>query len=389
MKNKRGQESGAGVAVLLLLIALFMILYILLLPPEERENILNQSIPKEGGTSEEVTPSVLLSENPGEVFPTKESDIVHDISPINIFIKTEPTTRLLANTLEISRGLFSSKPQILTFPIEDLTNIKSAILFFSVKEAKGNLEIWLNNHIIEDSKLEGAQTIDLPVNYLKKDNTLELKASNPGILFFMKNYYNLESIGIKESYEKINPKEDRSFSVPEYEKNSLQKSTLKYQIYCNKLDKETDFRIYLNDKDVLSKIVSCIAGSEELDLPIEKISKGTNKLTFMIGDGDFQISQIKVEDELKEKSNPVYHFDVDESNYDDVSGDLAHVIVHLKLAGTNKKAEIIINNKQFSIDTNDNEYSKDISEFINEGDNFIKIVPKNTFTIDLLEVKVQ
>ena len=387
MKNRRGQESGAGIAVLILLIALFMVLYILLLPPEKREEILNQTIgPSNGGTT--AVSRVLLSESPGEVFQTKNSNVVHDISPLNIFIKTEPSTKLLANAIEISKGFLSSNPKTLTFPIDDLTNLKSVILFFSVTNSKGNIQIWLNNHIIVDSKLDGAQTIDLPVNYLTKNNVIEIKASSPGILFFVTNYYTLENVGIKESYQILNPKEERSFTVPTDELDSLQKSTLDYDIYCNKLDTTTDLRIYLNDKDVLSKLVTCIAGSETVEFPIEDVKEGTNVITFMIGEGDFRFSNIKIENELKEKSNPIYHFDVSSDDANSVVSGLSHVTLTLKLEGASKKANIIVNDKQFSLDTTEKEFSKDISDYINEGDNFIKIVPNNTFTISLLEIKL-
>ena len=70
MKNKKGQESGSSIAVLILLMALFILLYVLLLPPEERETILNQSI--DGTSSEVITPKVLLSESPGQLYPEKE-----------------------------------------------------------------------------------------------------------------------------------------------------------------------------------------------------------------------------------------------------------------------------------------------------------------------------
>lgn len=384
---KKGQEGTSGVAILILLIALFMILYILLLPPETREDILNQTISKEKETG--VTPRVLLSEDLGEVFPTKESNIVHDISPINIFIKTEPTTSILANSLELSRGLLSNKPHTLTFLIEDLTNIKSAILFFSVESSRGNLEIWLNDHIVLDQKIDSAQTIDLPVNYLKKNNELVLKASHPGLFFFTKNYYNLKDIGIKESYQRINPKEERRFTIPAYEKNSLQKAILSYQIYCNKLKDMTDFKILLNEKTIISKMITCIAGTEQVELPVENIKEGTNVLTFVIGDGDFQFSQIRVETELKEKSSPSYHFNLDDDEYDNVAGDAASVVLKLKLSGNQRRTNIIINDKQFEVDTNEDEFLKDISDYVDSGDNFIKIIPRSAFNIDLLEIKLQ
>ncbi|MBU0962565.1 MAG: hypothetical protein KKD48_01530 [Nanoarchaeota archaeon] len=388
MKNKRAQESGSAIAVLVLLIALFMLLYVLLLPPEQREDILNQTISK-NGDSNQINPVVLLSESPGELFPNKEGNIKHDISSLNIFVKDEPQTNRLANALEISRSLFSSKPQTVTFQIDDLTNIKSVILFFSVAKASGNLQIWLNDNIVLDKKVEGVQTIELPTNYLKRNNILELKVSGPGLLFFTKNSYELEDIGIKETFEVINPKEERIFTISETEKAGLQKAILKYQIYCNGLDNgNTDFKILLNDKQVISKIISCIGGSEEVELPNENIKEGTNKLTFIIGEGDFLLSQINVETELKEKSNPTYHFDINNDDYDNIINGGADVTLRITGAKT-KKANLIINDKKILMDTSEDTFSKDIRDYVNEGDNFIKIIPINTFTMDLLEVKIQ
>ncbi|MDD5650353.1 MAG: hypothetical protein PHF86_08055 [Candidatus Nanoarchaeia archaeon] len=390
MTNKRAQDTGSGVAVLILLITLFMILYILLLPPTERENVLNQTIGEKEGTSN-LELKTLLSESPGQLTITSDNNGIHDISAINIFIKSEPITTKLSNNLEISKGAFSSKPQTLTFDVEDLSNLKSAILFFSVNSGKGNLEIWLNDNIIFDKNVNGVQTIELPTNYIRKNNVLELKVSNPGILFFLKNRYELETIGIKKTYQLINPKETRSFSVTSLEKITLQKVILEYQIYCNKLDKgTTDFEILLNDKSVISKAITCIGGSEKVELPIEYINNGNNILTFSIGAGDFQFSQIKVGMESEEKLQPTYHFEINNNEYLDIVNGNMDITLKLKLPETeNKKATIYINDKQFIMETNKNEFLKDIKDYINEGDNFIKIVPRNDLRIDLLEVKLQ
>ena len=55
--------DDVGFAILLLLIALFMILYILLLPPEQRDDILNQSV-SNGLTEDDVQTKVLFVEKP-------------------------------------------------------------------------------------------------------------------------------------------------------------------------------------------------------------------------------------------------------------------------------------------------------------------------------------
>lgn len=388
MKNKRAQDTGSGVAVLILLITLFMVLYILLLPPEQREEILNQSTSEDG--SSEFVSKTILSESPGQLYTTQESNIVHDISAINLFIKSEPITTKLANSLEISKGLFSSKPQILTFDVDDLTNLKSVILFFSVKKSNGNLEIWLNDNIIFDKNVDGIQTLDLPINYIKKNNVLTMKVSNPGILFFIKNRYELETVGIKETYQLVNPKETRSFTITSSEKTNLQKATLEYQIYCNKLDKGTTmFEILLNEKSVISKAISCIGGSEDVELPLEKVNEGNNVLTFIVEDGDFQFSQINVKTELKEKSYPIYHFEITSEDYDNIINGNYDILLKLNLPeNINKKAILYVNENQFTMETNEDEFLKDISEFINKGDNFVKIIPRNNFVMNVLEINL-
>ncbi|MFA5176149.1 MAG: hypothetical protein WC413_02730 [Candidatus Nanoarchaeia archaeon] len=386
--RKRAQSDGKGIAVLLLLLALFIVLYLLLLPPEEREGILNQTY---GETGDDFSPKLLLSETPGEVYSTKAGNTIHEFSPISLFIKTEPKSDRLANSLDVSRSLFSSKPQTLTFDLEDLTNIKDAFLFFNVIKGKGNLELWLNGNIILDREISGVQSIELPINYLKKNkNILEIKASSPGILFLFRNFYSLSDLIIKTEYKRLNPQEDRIFSIPSPEKEGLQEAKLSFSIYCNDLNKDTaELNVYINDKSILSKQTFCSGGSELVEVANEYINEGKNILTFSISDGDFQFSQIKLETKSKESSYPQYHFDVKTEDHDYIVDGTAKAILNLKLSSGNKKSDFMVNGNTFTMDTSLITYSKDVSDIIESGDNYIKIVPKSTFTIENLEIKLE
>ena len=90
---------------------------------------------------------------------------------------------------------------------------------------------WLNEHIIVDSKLEGAQIIDLPINYLKKNNVVEIKASNPGVLFFITNHYTLKDIGIKDKRKLL-----RNIVDPELGLHILNEALNKTEIIGNQLN---------------------------------------------------------------------------------------------------------------------------------------------------------
>jgi len=64
-------------------------------------------------------------------------------------------------------------------------------------------------------------------------------------------------------------------------------------------------------------------------------------------------------------------------------------MLRLDLIGDSKKARIQINSKYINLDTTEDEYSKDISSFAEEGDNLIKLIPSETFTIEALKINLE
>ena len=390
MSKKAQVTSAKDVAVLLLLIAVFIVLYILLLPPAEREALLNESIYVNETTKQVLQPETLLSESPGLVSPIAEQTITHEFNPISLFIKSEPITKTLASSLYISRGLFSENSQTLTFPVEDVSNIKDATLFFSTKEPSGKLEIKLNNNIIFFDKIkpDEIKLISMPINYLQRNNVITLKASFPGLLFWKTNSFTLGNLGVKETFELINPREERVFSVSQIEKSNMERAFLSYSLYCNSLEGDnTKLKIYVNKNQLFSSLVSCGTVASSMEIPSNYFITGSNKLIFVIEEGDFTINNIKIKTELREKAFPTYHFNLDSDNYNNIISEKRSVLLSFNFANTQQKtASIIVNNQQFELSTAESSYSKDISKSVNSGDNVIKIVPSNAFTINTLKV---
>jgi hypothetical protein len=332
-------------------------------------------------------------ESPGKVYKTTEKTVIHDINPLNLFIREEPVTTLLYNSFVISKSLFSEMFQDLTFTLEDLSNLKNVVLYFTVEKAKGRLEIRLNNNIIfldEIPEVGIVKLLDLPLNQLEEENKLKFSVSSPGLKFWSTNAYKLEQIGVKKTFEEINPKEERTFTLTAEEKEALEKARLSYSIYCNNLDEDsTQFKIFINQKNILSKMIHCMGGSESIEVPIEYLLEGSNKLLFMIEKGDFLISKIKLETETKKKVDLTYHFDLDSDEYEDIKSNEKDLVLKLDLRGNLKKARIQINNKYINLDTREDEYTKDISTYVEEGDNLIKIFPSETFTIETLKISLE
>ncbi len=383
-----------GAAVLVILIALFMVLYILMVSPEERERLLYPNETAEQPVPEAPTEAIaeenvsLLIESPGKLYVTKTDKVKHEIPSINLYVKTQPSLKQLAESLTITRGFISSSPKELSFPIDELANLEKVSLVFNAVQSSGRLEIWLNDHLIFDSEISGVKVITLPNTYLKEENKIVFKVSHPGLAFWRKNKYVLEDISLKLEYKLLNPEEKRTFVLSADDYENLKSGKLEFNFYCNNLDGTTTIKVLLNKKEIFSEIVGCIAGSRSIELSKEDFEKGKNELIFSIGSGDFQFNNIFVETTLKETTYPTYHFNVDSSVMEKITQG-KRVYLYLALPETGRKsATININGYQFSLNTEENEYEVSVTDYIKLGDNFIKIVPGNSFTVELLRIYI-
>ena len=383
-----------GAAVLVILIALFMVLYILMVSPEERERLLSPNETAEQPSAEpaeEVTAEEnmsLLMESPGKLSVAKTDKVKHEVPSINLYVKTQPSLKQLAESLTIERGFISSSPKELSFPIDELANLEKVSLVFNAVQSSGRLEIWLNDHLVYDSEASGVEIVTLPNTYLKEKNKITFKVNHPGLAFWKKNKYVLKDISLKLEYKLLNPEEKRTFVLSTDDYENLKTGKLEFNFYCNNLEDTTTIKVLLNKKEIFSEVVGCIAGSRSIELSKEDFEKGKNELIFSIGGGDFQFNNIFVETSLKETTYPTYHFSVDSSVMEKINQG-KKVYLYLALPETGRKsATININGYQFSLNTENNEYEVSVTDYIKLGDNFIKIVPGNSFAVDLLRIYI-
>src|SRR3989344_1201179 len=215
---KKSQTQAGSIAVLIVLIALFMALYLLFLPQKERLELLGENQTNETGTQRTqgqgtLTQGLLLSQSPGSLKPFEKDTNTHDIDAVNLYVRAEPITIDLANSLTISKSLFSENKRELRFNIDDLNNLDQVTLFFLVNNAKGNLIISLNDVEIYNNKAQGLKSVTLPVDLIQKTNKLTFTVSSPGFNIFAKNSYTLSEIKVRESFEITNTKEQRTFTL--------------------------------------------------------------------------------------------------------------------------------------------------------------------------------
>ncbi len=373
-------------APFIILIGLFIVLYVLLLPPSDREALLGESDNVEQTT---VNLRSLLSEFPGRVSPDKVNIREHNVDLVNLYIKSEPETENLFSDLSVSRSFYSNKDRIISFGVEEIENLENIRLTFFVEDSRGDLIVELNGNIIYEGAASSNAFITLPVNLIKDVNELRFSANSVGFGFWNENFYDLKDIKLVKEFEKIHSTVNREFFVTEEEKSNLESSTLEYVIYCNELRGSTLFRILLNDNSIYSKYMACVREERNLILDRSYIREGSNELKFIIDQGDFVVDSIKVVNKLIQGQDRSYGFYITDDQYNSILSEKADVVLSMSLSGDEKVADIEVNGFTIRMDVDGSSYSKDISEFIMDGDNIIRIIPIKEFFINSLKVELK
>ena len=386
---KKSQEHAGNIAVLIVLIALFMALYLLFLPAKDRAELLGQNKTSDdsGNLIEDTDSILLLSQNPGLLKSFEKDTEKHEIDAVNLFVRDEPETIDLANSIKSSKSLFTNEVQELNFNIKNIDNLQKVTLFFLVNEGRGNLIILLNGIQIFNDDVRGLQNVILSKELLQESNKLIFKASSPGINIFGKNKYALSSIKIKENFQITNTNEERTFVLSSNELDENAK--LSFFLFCNKVA-TSRLRIFLNNKEIANELLACASSIKNADLDKDLLKEGRNILLFEIDKGDYLINDIKIETKLKEGGAKTYKFAASESDFDKILDDKE---VMLKMSFSNadelKKAVISINGREFTVETEENEIKRPITSLVNKGNNFIKIIPETEFNLEILEITIE
>ncbi|MFW6383476.1 MAG: hypothetical protein ACOCZQ_02430, partial [Nanoarchaeota archaeon] len=119
-----------------------------------------------------------------------------------------------------------------------------------------------------------------------------------------------------------------------------------------------------------------------------------NRVEFLGREGDFLITNAKVKTYMEEMTYPVYYFEAPEEIFTS-EGKLKNehdVYINFDFLddGTQKSARVFINGQQFYMDTRDEEYERKINDYIEEGNNAIKVEPdRRVLDITKMSVKVK
>jgi hypothetical protein len=319
MVRKKAQAGAAG--ALLALIAVFIILYMLLIPPEMRDQLLNDgdSTGKTPGTEQPLGfefNTTVISVVPGRIDYLKIKEYDHPLPAVNLYSTSTAKELDIGNNVYVKNGIFDKKTANITFPIKDPGSIESVYLSFRSnpnRNNKGILTVSLNGRVLFDAEL-GKSSIDpiaVDSSALQMNNVLTFEVSGVGYRFWTTNEYELNDI--KLVYDSIDDSTQTSrntFMVTETEKFNLEKATLRFTPDCKSAAVGT-MTVNVNSETVYSAVPDC-GSPNVIDLSPSVIEAGNNRVMFHSAQGKYLIDQISVKTSLKAQAYPRYDFELDD-----------------------------------------------------------------------------
>ena len=407
MYNKRGavEESATRhVASIVILILILILIYMLLIPKAAREDLLAGRELKNTYGDERTSDyrfddrngydygsgrdgNTLLVVSPGRVFPRTTETEVRTLPSIPLS-KTSVTDRqMLSNSLRVSRSLFSNNEREIVFNLDE-NKLNDLSLFFRVDDSRGRLNIFLNDNLVYSGDADsGDLPIKLPVSLLRSTNRLIFELSSRGT-FLTSDYFELDDVELIKKNKLETNAQSRRFNV---DKDKLgNDNELRFFVDCKELE-EANLNVDFNQRNVFFGRIVCDAAEHRVELDDEFFVDGFNLVSFSVDQGNYVLEDVKLVLDLKEGNQPIYYFNVDK---DELGNEFILKLDLLEIEDDDadiegKRAEFLINSGRFSMFTERDVFEKDISDLIVQGENYIKVLPKNDFEIVNLQVVME
>lgn len=381
-------QSGMNAAVLIAIILGLIVLYVVFLPTADREKLLFNKSTSEREAEE--SENLLLREFPNRLEDIDDID-TKDIPNIFLFQKEESKELESINPFSIRNGVFDKKDKTISFGIEDIDNTDNVILTFATEKRKGTLIISLNDEVIYENDIESS-TIDpirLNKNLLDKANKLSFSVSSVGFKFWSTNEYQLEDIKIIADITDISRQKSQNiFTLTEEEFENIEKATLKFVPYCSRVSDVGKLTVEVNNRNVFSAIPVCDDPYRQV-VPTGVLSEGENFIVFETNKGSYSIEQIEFEFDVEETKETVYYFEINDSNWEKIEdGDDVELRIEFVDDDEDKRADININGHLTQIDQEEKVYTRNIKTWVEEGNNYVKIIPKTVLEIRELKVEI-
>ena len=383
------KAQALNAAILVAVIGGLIILYILFLPEAEREALLEDETVKKSSDDDE-DEDILLREFPGRLDIVKEIEN-KQIPNVFLFETTNAKELERINPFIVRSGWFDKKGKTSRFNIDNLDNTDNVILSFRAEKHKGILTIKLNNEIVFENDIgtETVAPISLDRRLLRDENTLEFSVSSVGFRFWRTNEYSLENARIIGDITDKSKQEARNvFTLTSTDLFNIEEANLRFVPYCANVADVGVLDIAINGRNIFSAVPICEDAYKQ-PIPIGILNTGENRIILKTNKGSYSVEQIRIDFEEEEIKEQVFFFEVNQSVLDDIDDGDKDIILTIEFvdAERTKRADLNINNRLSSIDDEDRIFTKNLNDFVKEGNNFIELRPRTR--LDIVEIRVE
>jgi hypothetical protein len=396
---KKGQDTGFTVYWLIAIIALFLLGYVILLPEGEKEKLVNdpgdlgnevdyETTYGTRGTSTRpslrpIQETLLLSETPGKLLPYGQSLFVKSLASINLFAEENKREERITNSVSLKSNLFAgSETTKFTFRLEDPKAITKIQLLGLIQVNKGEIIVKVNNKEVFKGRLTTSELpLLIPRGFLQKTNTISFAVPSGAM---GKNTYQLKDISLFITGQNIHTQEFRDLVLSRSQLQDLDNLALYYFVNCFTLREKGTLRIYLNGNLLSQQLIVCDAGEISQDIPLNQLIEGRNILEFVIDKGKYILEQVGLEGNTGTGRVPTYFFTLQIADV----ATRQPIGVDMKFYDTRdrKVGSLLINGFEYYIDTRSNGAYFDITPYVTEGQNVLKIIPRTE--LDIIDLAV-
>jgi hypothetical protein len=389
MRGKRGQGGGAAAGVVAI-VALLIVLYILLLPTDIRNELLNTTTTsKSPSRSSTLEASVLVFEHPGTLDPVKLRDREKVLDSFNLYTEKSAVILKSAEAIHIESGWLRNKDYNLSFKVDDLEHTENYIVAFDVAASVGRIILTFNGKEIYNSIVPTGNVppIKIEKEDVKEQNSLILSVSGVGLAFWRLNEYDLRNVRAIADFTDISKREYRNFFViSATERANFERTKLNFVPDCL-TERVGPLQIFINDRALHYGAIPDCGALSSIEFDPNYLKQGENTIVFKAEEGNYFIDRVSIKADLKELQYPYYYFELKARDFELVENRTANVTLELQFPDRDDKiAELDVNGHLSSIDTSNSTYRKNINVFVEEGQNYLQIVPKTILNIIDLRV---
>lgn len=384
MKKRAQATSGGSAATLIGIITIMLIFYILFLPPAERESLLSDANITE--TGEVIQKEILLKAPIGKIDFVGENEFDHYLP--NIYLHESRAADILTNInpFKIKKTIYKTDRKEHTFRIADPANTQNAFLSIAAPKHDGILNIEFNGLDLFEGEIRQTNPPPIPIrtDYLKETNTIAFQVEGFGIPAKEYEFSEAKIVGDVLDVSRLAAKSTIPIGNSEY--NNMKRAWIDFYPLCDQFTVGV-MDILINNKKIFTGVPECESLNRK-DLYKEDLNPGKNEIEILLSSGSASVEQIRIKTILDETKSFMDYFNVNSKMYNQILSRARNVQLLVKFVDDSrvKNARLNINGRLYMIDQRTPNYKVDITDDIEEGNNYVELTPLTELNIVKLEI---